>query len=101
MVHVTLVYSAIARNLSPAALSAKLAAVPLDASMAVLAGLTLVSDTPATIGNQVTRTIVYQTAASPPIIPDAHIGETCTGWYTGIFAKALATPIVASPPVVS
>lgn len=101
MVHVTLVYSAIARNRSAADLGAALAALPLDAAMATLAGLTLVSDTPGGSGNDVTRTIVYQTAASPPLIPDADIGVMCLGWYTTSFAKALATPIVALPPVVS
>ena len=101
MVNVTLVYTAIARNPLPADLEAALAALPLDADDAMLAGLTLSSDTAASSGNVVTRTIVYQTAASPPLIPDSNIGETLTGWYTIAFGKALATPILAALPVVS
>jgi hypothetical protein len=98
---VTLVYGAIARNRAPADLQAALLALPLDTALSDLAGLSLVSDTGAAVGNVVTRTIVYQTGAPPQLIPDDHIGETCTGWYAVEFSKALATPITAAPPVVS
>jgi hypothetical protein len=101
VVNVTLAYSAIARNLSAAQLEAALAGLPLDTAISTLAGMTLTSDTTAAAGNLVTRTIVYQTAADPPLIPDANIGETAIGWYTIEFSKALATPITAAAPVVS
>jgi hypothetical protein len=101
MVNVTLAYSCIARNRSPDDLRAALLALPLDTSISDLAGMTLTSDTGAFVGNLVTRTIVYQTAPTPPLIPDAFIGETCIGWYATEFSKALATPVVAAAPVVS
>ena len=95
----TLVYTAIATNLSAAALAALLGAVPLDTDTATLLGLTLASDTPASTGNRASRTIVYTTA--PTIIPDADIAATFVNYYTVAFTKALATPVVASAPVLS
>lgn len=95
----TLVYTAVARNLAPAALAAMLGAIPLDTSTAALLGLTLSSDTPASAGNLATRTIVYTTA--PTIIPDADIAATFVNYYTVTFTKALATPVTAAPPVLS
>lgn len=100
-VHVTLAYSAVARNRSPADLEAALLAVPLDTSTMALMGLTLDSDTGAASGNLVTRTIVYHAAASPPLIPNANLAETLTNYYTVTFAKALATAIYPAPVVVS
>jgi hypothetical protein len=103
MVTLTLAYSAIARNRSPADLEAALLALPLDTDLTTLNGMTLSSDTASIAGNLVTRTIVYTTAPPSPAIPipDANIGDMAIGWYTVAFAKALATPIVAAIPVVS
>ncbi|MGH8748816.1 MAG: hypothetical protein ACREU5_06890 [Burkholderiales bacterium] len=101
MATLTLVYTAIARNRSPADLAAALAGIPLDASITTLAGLTLSSDTTAPSGNVVTRTIVYSTGAPPQLIPNANLAETAIGWYGTTFSKALATPVTSAPPVLS
>lgn len=101
MTTATLAYTCLARNRSASDLSAALQAVPLDTTLSDLAGLTLASDTGTTVGNLVTRTIVYTTGAPPQLIPDASIGETLVGWYGVTFSKALATPVTAAPPVIT
>lgn len=97
----TLAYSAIARNLSPSRLATVLGAIPLDTALSDLTGLTLTSDTVTESGNVATRTIVYTTSGAPPIFTDAQMKDMALSWYTVTFAKALATPIVAAPVVLS
>lgn len=101
---VTLVYTAHATNLSPAQLAAKLGLQPLDASLLnpTTWDLVVLSDVSApSVGNEVTRTIVYTLPATPPIFTGAEMGAMLANYYTGTFAKGLSTPVVASPPVVA
>lgn len=101
---VTLVYKCHATNLSPAQLAAKLGAIPLDPSLLVAGtwDLLLASDGSApAAGNLAVRTIVYTLPATPPIFSPANMGGMLTNYYTTTFAKALSTPVTASPPVVA
>lgn len=103
--HYTTTYSAIAVNVSRAALATALAAVPRDTNTENLLGLTLVSDTTTTSSpNIVQRTIVLSDAAIPadaPIPPGTPMAEVLTDYYTATFGQALSTPIVPSAVVIS
>jgi len=92
----TLQYTALARNVSVAALQAAMGAVARDPDLEAIFGLTLLSDAtvPGPPPNSVVRTIKYTQPTDGSLVPDL------TNVYTGVLYKALSTPISAAAPTV-
>jgi len=102
--HYTSEYTARATNMSPVALAADLAAVPLDASTQELLGLSVESDVTGHSGNVVTRTIVLTDLGAPSDVPiplGATLGPVLQGFYTATFARAIGTAVTTIPVVVT
>jgi hypothetical protein len=88
-------YTAIARNVSAAALANALAAIPRDTQTETLLGLVNLTDTTTTSGRFVTRSLSY--SGSPgSLIPDPQLGQFLVNMYTTLFASGLGAPVVQS-----
>jgi hypothetical protein len=93
-------YSAIARNLSPAALAAALQAIPRDVNTESELGLIASLDATVPDGinpNQVTRTMIYPVPAAAPIVAPANLPEVLVNLYTSTFTQLLRSPVKAAP----
>lgn len=99
----TLVYNAVARNLSATALANLMkSSSPLYMPTFTDAGLTLVSDTTSEADPVATRTIVFQDAATPGSIPaGAPMAQYLTNTMTGAIAQGIQAPVTAAPVAVT
>lgn len=96
----TIVYRALARNLTVAQLTALLALAPLDLNTQAELGLTVASDVTASSGgNQVARTIIFNSAGNGPIA-DPFIADILTNIYTSSFRQFLISPVTADAVIV-
>jgi hypothetical protein len=88
-------YGAIARNVTPSALAAALAAIPRDGSTEALLGLDSLADVTSVNAQFVTRAMSYASLPSA-MIPNPQLGEFLRGFYRSTFEQALSTPVTPS-----
>lgn len=89
-------YTAIARNVSPAALATRLAAVPRDTATETLLGLSSLADVTTTNSPFAVRSMSYASAPGA-LAPDPQLGAFLANYYTATFSAALSTPVLPSP----
>lgn len=95
----TCAYSVDATNVSTATLSAAMATVDLDdGQLYETLGITVASDTMTTVGDTVTRTIVFNSDPGP--LGDPGTKDALTNVFTEVLSLALATRVTAAPVVV-
>lgn len=89
-------YTALARNVSPAALATAFAAIPRDTQTESLLGFDTLTDATSINGAMVTRSLSYM-AQSEPMIPPAQLGQFLVNANTTLFSAGLGTPVVQGP----